>query len=71
MPCRYTQAIKEEDYSRVIYIVTHVTYPLQDQFLKSRTTLLTLSTKFDAAIRELKVTCRAKTAVAVDQVYVS
>lgn len=42
---------------------------LQDQFLKSRTTLLTLSTKFDAAIRELKVTCRAKTAVAVDQVY--
>ena len=37
---------------------------------KSRTTLLALSTKFDNSIRELKASCRARTAVSVDQVYV-
>lgn len=43
---------------------------LQDQMIRSRSTLLQLSTKFDASIAELKATCRAKSAVAVDQVYV-
>lgn len=37
---------------------------------KSRATLLALSTKFDNSIRELKTTCRARTAVSVDQVHV-
>lgn len=43
---------------------------LQDQMIRSRSTLLSLSTKFDKSVIELKATCRAKTAVPVDQVYV-
>ncbi|KAJ3224253.1 hypothetical protein HK099_008709 [Clydaea vesicula] len=42
---------------------------LQDQMIRSRSTLLTLSNKFDSSVQELKTICRAKTAVAVDQVY--
>lgn len=44
---------------------------LQDQMIASRSTLLQLSTRYDASIAELKISCRAKTAVSVDQVYVS
>lgn len=43
---------------------------LQDQMIRSRSSLIQLSTKFDDSITELKTNCRAKTAVSVDQVYV-
>jgi hypothetical protein len=42
---------------------------LQDQMIRSRSSLVQLSAKFDASISELKANCRSKTAVSVDQVY--
>ncbi|KAI8801190.1 hypothetical protein BJ742DRAFT_779542 [Cladochytrium replicatum] len=42
---------------------------LQEQGEKSRKTLSQLTERFDEAIRDLKATCRSKTAVPVDQVY--
>ncbi|RKO92289.1 hypothetical protein BDK51DRAFT_24518 [Blyttiomyces helicus] len=42
---------------------------MQEQVQRTRTTLLALSERFDATIRDLKITCKAKTAVPVDQVY--
>ncbi|KAI8822053.1 uncharacterized protein EV422DRAFT_566477 [Fimicolochytrium jonesii] len=42
---------------------------LHEQTNRSRTTLETLTARFEEAVKELKVTCRAKTAVPVDQVY--
>ncbi|KAJ3168655.1 hypothetical protein HDU88_001548 [Geranomyces variabilis] len=42
---------------------------LQEQTVRSQTTLSTLTTRFNETVRDLKVTCRAKTAVPVDQVY--
>jgi hypothetical protein len=42
---------------------------LQDQMHKTRETLQALGTKFDDTIRDLKNTCKSKTAVPVDQVY--
>jgi hypothetical protein len=44
---------------------------LQDQMIRSRASLIQLSAKFDSSITELKANCRSKTAVSVDQVYVS
>lgn len=44
---------------------------LQDQMIRSRSSLIQLSNKFDASISQLRANCRAKTAVSVDQVYVS
>ncbi|KAJ3053219.1 hypothetical protein HK097_004771 [Rhizophlyctis rosea] len=42
---------------------------LQEQITRSRTTLVALSERFDETVRDLKNTCKAKTAVPVDQVY--
>ncbi|KAI8911385.1 hypothetical protein DFJ77DRAFT_469813 [Powellomyces hirtus] len=42
---------------------------LQEQTVRSQTTLSTLTSRFNDTVRDLKVTCRAKTAVPVDQVY--
>ncbi|KAI9012746.1 hypothetical protein BC832DRAFT_589731 [Gaertneriomyces semiglobifer] len=42
---------------------------LQEQTMDSRQTLSDLANKFEEVVRDLKITCRAKTAVPVDQVY--
>ena len=41
-----------------------------EQLSSGRDLLQSLNEKFDTAVRDLKVTCRAKSAVPVDQVYV-
>ena len=43
---------------------------IQDQIIKSRETLRVLDEKFERTLQDLKTTCRMKTAVPVDQVYV-
>ncbi|KAI8930132.1 hypothetical protein BC831DRAFT_547026 [Entophlyctis helioformis] len=42
---------------------------LQDQVTKARQLLISIGEKFDESMRTLKVTCKSKTAVPVDQVY--
>ncbi|KAL2913743.1 hypothetical protein HK105_206759 [Polyrhizophydium stewartii] len=42
---------------------------LQEQVMKSRQTLVSIGERFDDGMRELKMTCKSKTAVPVDQVY--